>query len=157
MAHTLGQTTNLDGNARGEAHMSRVSHRRSARVVYTALGFVSLAVAVVGVVVPGIPTTGPVLLAAFFFSKGSARFHRWLLNNKRFGPAIRDYQAGLGIPMRAKVTAIVMIVLTFGITIALTVTRLWVGVLLVLLAGAISWYILSRPTKPKGVTAETLA
>ena len=86
------------------------------RAVYLVLGFVSLGVAFVGVALPLIPTTGPVLLAAFFFAKSSERFHNWLLNHRWFGPGIRDYQAGLGIPMKAKVTAVVMIAISFGIT-----------------------------------------
>lgn len=127
--------------------MAAIPHqRRSVRAVYMALGFLSLAVGLVGVALPLIPTTGPVLLAAFFFARSSERFHGWLVNHKRFGPGIRDYQAGLGIPARAKATAVVMILVTFGISMAFVV-KAWQGrAVLVAVGIGIIWFILSRPT-----------
>lgn len=83
------------------------------RAVYMALGSLSLAVGAIGLFLPLIPTTGPLLLAAFFFARSSDRFHRWLLSHPRFGPLIADYQAGRGIPRRVKVTAIVMMAAAF--------------------------------------------
>ena len=117
------------------------------RAVYLVLGFISLGVAFVGVALPLIPTTGPVLLAAFFFAKSSERFHNWLLNHRWFGAGIRDYQAGLGIPLKAKITAVVMIAISFGVTMAWAVTSIGGRVALALLAAAIALYIVSRPTK----------
>lgn len=129
------------------ASTSPLHGRRSVRAVYFTLGIVSLVVGLVGIVLPLIPTTGPVLLSAFFFARSSERVHGWLINHRRFGPAIRDYQAGLGIPMRAKMTAVAMIALTFGITMLFAVTA-WQGrLLLVATAAGILWFILSRPTK----------
>ncbi len=123
-------------------------HRsRTVRFVYFSLGLVSLAVGLVGIALPLIPTTGPVLLAAFFFARSSTRVHSWLLRHRMFGPAIRDYQAGLGIPMKAKVTAVVMIAVTFGITMTLVVTAWPWRWALVATAAGVLWFILSRPTK----------
>ncbi len=130
---------------------SRLHRRRTVRWLYFGLGMVSLAVGLVGMVLPLIPTTGPVLLAAFFFARSSERFHRWLTSHPRFGPLIRDYQAGLGIPMRAKVTAVAMIALTFGLSLTFVVTSPALRVTLVLLAVAIVAFIVSRPTKVVGV------
>ena len=63
-----------------------------------ALGYASLGVGFVGVFVPLLPTTPFVLLAAFFFSKGSERLHRWLTEHPRFGHYIRDWEAEQIIP-----------------------------------------------------------
>ena len=67
------------------------------------MGFISLGLGLIGVVVPGLPTTPLVLLAAYFFSKSSPRFHKWLLNNKYYGKSIRDYQANPSITLKTKV------------------------------------------------------
>ncbi len=132
---------------RGRAMSSKVHHRLSVRVTYFLLGLFSLGVGLVGVLVPLIPTTGPVLLAAFFFARSSERYYNWLLNNRRFGPAIRDYQAGLGIPLRSKIVAVATIVVTFSITMALVVTAtLWRALLIVLALGIVT-FIVTRPTK----------
>jgi len=132
---------------------ANVHHRRSVRVTYRVLGFVSLGVGMLGLVLPLIPTTGPVLLAGFFFARSSERFHRWMLDHPRFGPAIRNYQAGLGIPRRAKILATVMIVLTFSLSMAFVVTATVGRVVLGLLAVGIIAFILSRPTTPANVVA----
>ena len=131
-------------------------HRRSVRLAYLVLGFVCLGVGLVGVVLPLIPTTGPVLLAAFFFARSSERFHTWLLSHKRFGPPIRDYQAGLGISVRAKTTAVAMIIVTFAISMVLVVTS-WPGRAALAALGAwIIWFILSRPTNRSGARSDVV-
>jgi len=84
------------------------------RPVYFVLGFAFLAIGIVGVVLPLIPTTGPLLLAAFFFARSSARFHDRLMGHPRFGPLIADFQAGRGIPLLAKVWALAAMTVAFG-------------------------------------------
>lgn len=131
---------------------AKVHHRRSIRTLYLVLGFVSLAVGAVGLALPLIPTTGPVLLAAFFFARSSERFHSWLVNHPRFGQGIRDYQAGYGIPMRAKVLAVVMIAATFSVSIIFVVDPLWARIALAALGVGVVAFILTRPTR-RAVTA----
>lgn len=111
------------------------------------LGFVSLGVGIVGTLLPGIPTTAPILLAAYFFSRSSERFDAWLLNHKVFGPLVRDWRAGLGFTVRAKTISLTAIAVSFTITVVWAVDHLGVRIGLVLLALAISTYILRLPTK----------
>lgn len=84
------------------------------RVLFIGLGFASLALGVIGIFVPLLPTTPFVLLAAYFFSKGSKRLHGWLLSHPKMGPVIRDWEQHGVIPVRAKVLAVVMIVIFVG-------------------------------------------
>jgi uncharacterized membrane protein YbaN (DUF454 family) len=63
--------------------------------------------AAVGVVVPGLPTTPLLLLAAACFARSSPRLHARLLANPVFGPLIREWQETRTVPVRAKVIAIV--------------------------------------------------
>ncbi len=135
---------------------ARIHERRALRWVYFGLGLASLGLGLVGTVLPLIPTTGPILLAGFFFARSSERFHNWLTGHRRFGPLIRDYQAGLGIPMRAKVLAVVMIAATFGASLLLVVKSPGWRVALVLLAAGIVTFIVTRPTKAPGVGAGAL-
>jgi uncharacterized membrane protein YbaN (DUF454 family) len=65
----------------------------------------------------------------------------------RFGPAIRDYQAGLGIPMRVKAYAIAMVVVAFAVTLAVAVRPLELRLVMAATAATIITYIATRPTR----------
>ena len=120
---------------------------RVLRSLFLVLGFFFMGMAFVGVVVPLIPTVGPVLLAAFFFSKSSERFDHWLVNNRLFGGIVRDWRAGLGFTVRAKTMAIVAIIVTFTISVVFVIEPTVVRVGLVLFASALVAYIARLPTK----------
>ncbi len=78
------------------------------RWAWLAAGWTLFAVGVVGVVVPGLPTTGPMLLALACFSRGSTRLRNWLFHHPRFGPPLQRWKEHGTIPRRAKVTALAM-------------------------------------------------
>ena len=60
-------------------------------------GFISLALGIVGIILPLLPTTPFLLLSAYCFSQSSEKFHNYILNNKVFGQYIRDYNEKKGI------------------------------------------------------------
>lgn len=66
------------------------------------LAYASLGLGIVGAFVPGMPTTVFILIAAWAAARGSERLHGWLLAHRRFGPAIRDWQAHGAVSRRAK-------------------------------------------------------
>lgn len=74
------------------------------RGIWTGLGVAALALAAIGVLLPVLPTTPFVILAAFAFSRGSPRLRRWL-DDGRFGPAIRDWEERGAVAPRAKALA----------------------------------------------------
>jgi len=127
------------------------------RVLLMAFGWLWVAIAFVGIVLPGLPTTGPILLAAFFFSKSSERFDNWLITNKLFGGIVRDWRAGIGFTVRAKTIAVTAIVLSFGITTVWFITNPYARIAMWVLAAAIATYVISRPTKPAELATEVLA
>jgi uncharacterized membrane protein YbaN (DUF454 family) len=127
--------------------MAQVVQNPWLRGVYVTLGFLLLGVGIIGTVLPGIPTTMPIILAAFFFSKSSQRFDDWMLNHRLFGPLVRDWRAGVGFSARAKSIAIAAIAITFTITVVWVVDVTGVRIGLILLAVGISTYILRLPTK----------
>lgn len=124
------------------------------RVLLLAFGWLWVAIAFIGVVVPGIPTTGPILLAAFLFSKSSDRFDRWLLTNPVFGGIVRDWRAGRGFTVRAKTVAVIAILVSFGITTMWFVTAPYARLAMWILAAAIATYVVTRPTKTEELAPE---
>ena len=83
-----------------------------ARGALLALGFVCTAVGIAGVILPGLPGTVFLLIAAWAFSRSSERFHLWLYEHPRFGRTIRDWHAHRVIPVRAKIAALSMMAAT---------------------------------------------
>ena len=75
---------------------------RRFRWAWWLLAYASLGLGIVGVFVPGLPTTVFVLISAWAAAQGSERLHAWLLAHPRFGPLIRDWQGQRAVPRRAK-------------------------------------------------------
>jgi uncharacterized membrane protein YbaN (DUF454 family) len=110
------------------------------RVLLLALGWIAVGLGSIGIVVPGLPTTGFFVLAAACFARSSPRFERWVLGLPKVGPMVRDYRAGLGMPRRAKVVAIAMML--GACTLSAITLGSPIGVGVVLGAGLVgTWYV----------------
>jgi uncharacterized membrane protein YbaN (DUF454 family) len=121
------------------------------RLGFLALGWIAVALGGLGIVVPGLPTTGFFVLAAACFARSSPRFERWVLSLPKIGPMVRDYRAGLGMPRRAKVLAIGMMLA--ACVLSSWALGSWPAAAVILGAGAIgTWYVGWRiPTREVGV------
>ena len=86
------------------------------RSLWMLAGWTSLILGLIGIVVPLLPTTPFILLAAFCFQKGSDRLHRWLIEHPRFGPLIADWRQRGAIPLKAKRNAIIALVAVLSIS-----------------------------------------
>lgn len=120
---------------------------RALRFIFLVLGVFFVGLAFVGIAIPLIPTVGPVLLAAYFFSKSSERFDQWLVENRLFGGIVRDWRAGLGFTIKAKSIAIGAIIATFTISIVFVVDQTIFRMALFTLAAVLVVYIAQLPTK----------
>jgi len=80
---------------------------RLARILYGLLAYTSLAVGLIAIVIPGLPTTEFILLAAWAATKSSPRLSAWLENHRLFGPIISNWRHGKVITRRAKLSATV--------------------------------------------------
>ncbi|EWH09935.1 hypothetical protein DS2_09922 [Catenovulum agarivorans DS-2] len=118
-----------------------------ARLSLIVAGWMSLALAIAGVVLPVLPTTPFVLLSAGCFAKSSPRFHQWLLRQKYFGQMIRDYQAYKGIQKQTKIRAISLIWLSMTLS-AVIVGKAWLAVMLFAIAICVSLYLWRMPNAP---------
>lgn len=77
-----------------------------------ALGIVATGVGIAGVILPGLPGTVFLIIGLWAFSRSSARFQMWLFNHPRFGAPLRAWHAHRVIPVRAKVAAVAMMVVS---------------------------------------------
>ena len=114
------------------------------------LGTLSLVLGIVGIVVPLLPTTPFLLLAATLYLKGSQRLYDWLINHPRLGKYIRYFREYRAIPLHAKIISVTLIWLTIGYCIVAVVNEYWwAQVAMGVLAVAVSWHILSYATLKK--------
>jgi uncharacterized membrane protein YbaN (DUF454 family) len=126
------------------------------RIVLMTVGFAAVGIGMVGIVVPGLPTTGFFVLAAACFARSSPRFERWVLGLPTVGPLVRDYRAGLGMPRRAKVLAISMMLTACALS-AWAVGKPVIGALIVGAGLVGTVYILLRVPTRERVVAERAA
>lgn len=115
---------------------------------FVLLGHGCLALGVVGLFVPLLPTTPFILLAAFCYSKGSARLHRWLTAHPRFGAPIRDWQRHGMIRPRAKWASTVLIVASLSYPILFKDLPVAAKVVAGLVGVAVLAFIHTRPSRP---------
>ena len=109
-------------------------------------GFLFVGLGFLGIFVPLLPTTPFLLLAAFCFANSSERFHRWLLHNRLMGSYIRDYLEKGGVSLRNKITAISLIWISIGYCTVLLLENWYLRTLMLVIAAAISIYLLRLPT-----------
>jgi hypothetical protein len=128
------------------SHETKLSRNPALRYLWLILGLFFTGLGFLGYVLPGLPGTVFILLAVYCFARSSPRFYNWLLNHRVFGSIIRDWRAGLGLPMRVKVLAVSLIVLTIGSS-TLIIQNLHFRIILLLCGISVSAYLLSRKTK----------
>lgn len=78
------------------------------KLFWNCLGFLSLGMAYIGVITPGIPYSPFVVFAAYCFSKGSERMHRWIYNHKIFGPFLTNWNTKRVFPTKMKYFMLIM-------------------------------------------------
>ncbi|MBR5105902.1 MAG: YbaN family protein, partial [Alistipes sp.] len=114
------------------------------RIFLIIVGCISLALGIMGIFVPMLPTTPFLLLSAAAWLKASPSLYAWLLNHKLFGEYIRNYHEHRAIPLRVKIFSVTLVWLTIGYCIFAVVDKWWwAQLLMAILAIAISWHILS--------------
>ena len=123
---------------------------RITRFFFLVCGTLSVGLAVVGMIVPILPTTPFLLLAAVCYARSSQRFLNGLLTNRWFGTYIRNYREGRGIPLREKVLILGLLWLTIGFSTAFIVSAWWLRLLLALIAGGVTIHLVRTKTRPPG-------
>ena len=114
------------------------------RLIWLICGLTTLGLAVIGVVLPLLPTVPFLLLSAFCFARSSERLHQWLLNHKTFGPMIQDWQSSGSIHPRAKKMATLSVAIVFGISLFLALP-IYVLLIQAVTLGCVLIFIWTRP------------
>src|SRR3546814_6348929 len=89
------------------------------QLLFGLLAYTSLAIGLIAIVVPGLPTTEFILLAAWAATRSSPRLSAWLENHRLFGPMLHNWRNGKVIPRRAKVGATTSMLLCAGLMLVL--------------------------------------
>lgn len=121
-------------------------HRRVKERIMQMLGLLAVALGMLGVFLPLLPTTPFLLLAAALFFRSSPRLYNWLLGHRTLGPYIRNFREHKAIPLHTKIVSVSLVWITLLYCAFCMGQPLWLSILLLLLAFAISWHILSYKT-----------
>jgi len=132
--------------------MSRTPSKLS-QLLFALLAYTSLAIGLVAIVVPGLPTTEFILLAAWAATRSSPCLSAWLENHRLFGPMLHNWRNGKVIPRRAKVGATVSMLLCAGLMLVILDHR-WPVYLALAGMGLGNLWIWSRPEQTPGSGGE---
>ena len=120
-------------------HTAKETKNPIAKILWILLGSFFVMIGAIGAVVPGLPTTLFLILAAACYIRSSQKLYDWLIANENFGPYLRDYREGKGIPKRAKKIALVMMTIFVGYAVLFALDDLIVRIV-VLVLGMIGFY-----------------
>lgn len=120
---------------------------RPQRLVYFGLGWVFVGLGAAGTVLPVLPTTPFLLLAAACFARSSERFHRWLLGHRVFGPMVRAWEQERALPPGVKGKAIALLVVTLALSATFGVDSLWPRLVLAAVGAALVVFLARLPVR----------
>ncbi len=116
------------------------------RILYIALGGLSLGLGIAGIFLPVLPTTPFLLLTAALWLRGSPRLHDRLMAHPRLGPYIRNFRQTRALPLRVKIVSVSMLWATILASAFLVIDAWWLRGLLICIAAAVTCHILSFRT-----------
>lgn len=122
--------------------MAAKAPNRLVRVGLMISGTLFLGLGLLGLVLPILPTTPFLLLAAFCYSRSSKRLNDWLMSNRLFGSYLKNYKEGRGMPVKAKLFTISFLWVTITFSTFTVVTILAVQILLILVAVGVTVHLL---------------
>jgi|TARA_X000001036_G_scaffold233216_1_gene217763 hypothetical protein len=130
------------------AKKMNIQSNKFLRAFWLGLGLLLSMIGLIGIVVPGLPTTPIMILAAACFFKSSEKLYDWVLQNKYFGEHVKNFREGRCMPLKAKVTAIITmwIFVSISIFIGIPDTMILAKVLTFFGAATGTFYVISLRT-----------
>lgn len=124
------------------------------RALLWSLGSLALLLGIIGIFLPGLPTTPFVLLAAACYARASEPFYRWLIGNPTFGPLIVEWRRHHSIPFRVKLVAVTLMSLTICVSIWTFSGLPWLQALLAIIGIVTSVWLWRIPSRDRPSTAD---
>lgn len=121
------------------------------KYTYMTLGFMSLTMGIIGIIVPGLPTTSFALLALFFFSRSSKKFHDKLLENKVMGPLIDKFRSGNGLTKKDKINILFFTWLSISLSVYFFISNIHIQLFLLAILLFKTWFILRYKSKKSDI------
>ena len=116
------------------------------RLLFTILGTLFLGIGCIGLILPILPTTPFLILAAACYVRGSDRIYQWMMRNRLFGEFIKNYLEGKGIKSKQKVVTLAFLWIMILLTTVYMMEHLLLRILLFIIAFTVSIHILKLPT-----------
>lgn len=120
---------------------------KARRIAYIVLGTFFLILGAIGIFVPLLPTTPFWLLTCWFYVRSSETLYNKVMQNRYFGPYIRDFVEDKAIPIRSKVISVGVIWVSAILTSVFLIEQWWIIACLLLISAGVSYHIISYPTK----------
>ena len=118
------------------------------KIFLTLIGFLFLAVGIVGIFVPVLPTTPLIVLASVIFSLSNTKIYNYLANTKYLGAYIRNYRDKIGVPMKTKIVSIIYLWLSLIVS-TIFIDKYYVHGILLGVGVAVSLHIILLKTQDK--------
>jgi uncharacterized membrane protein YbaN (DUF454 family) len=129
------------------ARRHRFGSAALSRRLYVVLGHLCVALGVIGLFLPVMPTVVFGIAAAWCYSRGSPALRKRLLAHPKLGPPIRDWEQQRAIALRGKVTGITTVILGFAVSIILFIDALWLRIGMGVLGVGLVVFLLAVKTK----------
>ena len=113
------------------------------------LGSLSLALGILGIFLPVLPTTPFLLLAAALYVRSSERLYNWLMQHRHLGPYIKNFRENKAIPLRVKIVSVSLVWVTLLYCAVFVAKEWWMSLVFVTIATAVSIHILHYNTLKK--------
>ena len=122
---------------------------RTMRILLAILGSVSLALGIMGIFLPVLPTTPFLLLSAALYMRSSQRLYEWLMSHKHLGPYIKNFREHKALPLRVKIVSVIMVWATLLYCAFVVAKEWWMSVMFIAIATGVTIHILSYKTLKK--------
>jgi uncharacterized membrane protein YbaN (DUF454 family) len=125
----------------------KIVKNKTLRFVLIGCGFFFTFLAFLGAILPLVPTTPFLLVAAACFYRSSERFYNFIMNNKYFGQYLRDYNSGVGIPLYVKVMTLSFLWISTMVSILFIIPYAWLKILVFVINIIVTIHIYRIRTK----------
>ena len=135
-----------------QENISRPEYKKNKfiRILLLGCGFLFTFLAFLGAILPLVPTTPFLIVAAACFYRSSDRFYKMIMYNRYFGQYLRDYKSGKGIPLRVKIAALIFLWISTLVSVFLFIPYLWLEIVVIAINLAVTVHLYLIPTQKTG-------